>query len=684
MKINKKQKFIIAICTLSIIFSTLACSKKRQPFSSEYDIKRISKKEFTNAKIIKPASTLSKEVKALSGKWHGNWSGVTDSTLIIKEISTKKAKVYYHIEAYQPLKIKEAYLEIEADILNGKQTQIYWEVKDKKEIFKFTLSKNMKILRAGYTQERTISFMAMRKNKSSDNYLNEIDMSHVKIKNQKTGLDKDWYKKAVFMEIYIRGYKDSNGDGIGDIKGLINKLDYLKDLGIGGIWLMPIFTSTDKDHGYAVENYRDIEEDYGTLEDFETLIKEAHKRKIGIILDYVINHSSSSHALFEASKNKKSPYRDWYLWEETDPKGWHVGWRQITQNPWTTTNKNGAYYSVFYSGMPDFNLRNKNVVNFHYNNMKFWLNKGVDGFRFDAVDHLFENKPNGWEKQTENIPFLLKAKKLMDKYSNKFLVCESPNNSWNYARPGLYAFSFKLQSFILGSARSGKPTPRFIEYISKAPLEYMAPFLSNHDAFAGDRTFRLAGSNVDKNKTAAATYLLLPGIPFVYYGEEVGMGQAREIVPDQQLRSPMSWTANEDNAGFTTNDNSYRKPCMNVAEYNVENQINDENSLRNFYKQIINLRNNNNALSMGTFKHIKDVSNPSVFAFVRELKNDKFVVAINYYKKPINAVKINFSDKNKKYNSYFPKNGINLKSNINGEIILNMPKHSVFVWKIED
>ena len=189
---------------------------------------------------------------------------------------------------------------------------------------------------------------------------------------------------GTFMQIYVRGYKDSDGDGKGDLKGLISQLDYLQDLGVQGLWLMPVTQSEDRDHGYAVKNYRSIDTDYGSLADMAQLLMQAHQRGIGVILDHVINHASSQHPLFlNAASSKLNPQRNYFVWQDTLPSAWRV-W---DQNPWHSS-ANGHYFAPFWSGMPDFNWKSAQVKTFHHDNLRFWLNQGVDGFRFDLAPVL--------------------------------------------------------------------------------------------------------------------------------------------------------------------------------------------------------------------------------------------------------------------------------------------------------
>lgn len=241
-----------------------------------------------------------------------------------------------------------------------------------------------------------------------------VDVSSVAAVDPGSVLSANWQKGA-FMEIYVRGYKDSDDDGKGDLKGVIQSLDYLKDLGIKGIWLMPITKSQDADHGYAVSDYRSVETAYGNLADFDELIKQAHTRGIGVILDYVMNHSAAENPLFVNSKaSAGNAYRSWYVWQAQAPSGWNI----YGSNPWKSV-ASGSYFAGFWDQMPDFNLNNQTVIDYHKDNLRFWLNRGADGFRFDAVGNLVENGPSAWENQPQNYPIMGQVSSLLATYSQR-------------------------------------------------------------------------------------------------------------------------------------------------------------------------------------------------------------------------------------------------------------------------
>ena len=453
-----------------------------------------------------------------------------------------------------------------------------------------------------------------------------LDLSNIVVNDVDSGLPIQWADSASFIEIYVRGYQDSDGDGIGDLQGLISRLDYLQALGVKGIWLMPVTQSADNDHGYAVENYRDIESDYGSMPDFEQLLSQAHTRGIAVIIDYVMNHAASTNPLFlDASTTATNDKRDWFVWEEIKP----LGWNTFAGDPWRN-NGNGWYYGIFSSQMPDFNLRNPEVVEFHRNNLRFWLNKGVDGFRFDAVGVLFENGPQNWEDQAENHVLLGDINALVDGYSKRFLVCESPADPVAYANISSCgrAFAFQASGAVLNSARANVVDANFINQLNLANSDSMPLFLSNHDSFAGDRIWNQLNGNEDQMKLAAASYLLSARTPFIYYGEEVGMANAAALSGDHALRTPMSWTSDPNNAGFSTVP-PFRDLSANSTTQNVELEAGDGSSLLNYYDELMTLRNDYPAIGAGAL-NVQSQGGDPLLLLTRSTANECIVTIINY------------------------------------------------------
>lgn len=449
-----------------------------------------------------------------------------------------------------------------------------------------------------------------------------VDVASVAIADPGSTLAPGW-EHGAFMEIYVRGYHDSDGDGIGDLKGLITRLDYLRDLGVKGIWLMPVTRSQDRDHGYAVTDYRNIETAYGSLADFDELLRQAHARGIGVIIDYVINHSAQQHPLFaNASAGAGNAYRDWYLWQNPAPSGWAI----FGMNPWRSA-VGGAYFALFDTSMPDFNFRNPAVLAWHQENLRFWLNRGVDGFRFDAVPHLVENGPSAFENQPESFQLMGQLRNVVSGYRQRYMVCEAASSPLAWAVPGVCgsAFAFGHQADIVNAARGqAGAIAALATYFNSAPAS-MATMISNHDAFAGQRLWDQLGGDVARYRLAAATYLLQPGTPFIYYGEEIGMAGAATLSGDASLRTPMSWSA--DARGFTSGQ-PFRSLSANVAQNNVASQLGDAHSLLAFYKAMLGLRNTLPSIARGSFDAAKVQG--SALGWQRKLGSERTLVAINY------------------------------------------------------
>ncbi len=454
--------------------------------------------------------------------------------------------------------------------------------------------------------------------------LPSFDTSSVASQDPGSALPANW-QSGVFMEIYVRGFKDSDGDGIGDLKGLTQSLDYLKDLGISGIWLMPVSSSQDHDHGYAVTDYRDIETQYGNLADFDELLAQAHARGIGVIVDYVMNHSAAQHPAFVNSKDSAgNAYRNWYLWQSMKPSGWSI----YGNDPWRSANT-GYYFAGFWDQMPDFDLTNAQVVAYHHDSMRFWLNRGVDGFRFDAVGNLVENGPSAWEIQPQNYVLMNDVRRMLDAYARRYMVCEAPADPIGFASSTgcASAFAFGHNNDIVNAAKGSPSAVKAVaDYFLTAPST-MATMVSNHDAFAGQRLFDQVNGNIAQYKLAAATYLLQPGTPFIYYGEEIGMAGAASLTGDWKLRTPMSWTSNTSNAGFTTGT-PFRAVSANVAANNVAAQSADADSLLAHYKALIALRKSYPSLALGSYESPN--ASGSVMSYQRELGSERTLVVINY------------------------------------------------------
>ena len=458
-----------------------------------------------------------------------------------------------------------------------------------------------------------------------------VDVSAVAAADPGSTLPAGWQNGA-FMEIFVRSYQDSDGDGVGDLRGLTSRLDYLKDLGVRGLWLMPVTASQDRDHGYAVKDYRAIEPQYGTLADFDELLREAHARGIGVVIDYVINHSAAENPLFQNARRASSnPYRDWYLWQGLKPSGWSI----YGNDPWRGSVGNW-YFAPFWDQMPDWNLTNPAVVAYHHDNLRFWLNRGTDGFRFDAVGNLVENGPGAWENQPQNSTVLQGARTLMNGYAQRFLVCEGPSAPFRYTGDCGSAFAFNNTANLIAAAKGdAAAVQRAADYWKSAPAG-MSTMLSNHDSFAGERAFNqfnptagsttLSPTQLAQYKLAAATYLLQPGTPFIYYGEEIGMARGTQS-GDAGLRTPMSWSNTTGTAGFTSGT-PYRSLSTNYTAFNAAAQQADPNSLLAHYQAMLALRNGFPSIAAGSYENA--TASGTVMSFQRALGDERTVVVINY------------------------------------------------------
>jgi alpha-amylase len=447
-----------------------------------------------------------------------------------------------------------------------------------------------------------------------------------------------WWNETVFYEIFVRSFYDSDGDGIGDFNGLTQKLDYLNDgnpetdddLGITGIWLMPIHDSPSY-HGYDVVDYRSIHPDYGTMEDFENFLAAAHDRGIKVIIDYVMNHSSNQHPWFlDAISGPDAEKRDWYRWSATNPN--------IT-GPWGQTvwhnTPTGYYYGLFWGGMPDLNYENEAVKAEMFDAADFWLSEvGVDGFRLDAVKYMFEN--GNQLENTEETYQLWQDFRTFYKSANPdaFAVGEAWTSTAQvvpYVEEERldYCFEFDLAGTILGMVNTGgnvEPLRQKIQEVYNVyPHLQWGSFLTNHDQ---DRVKDALGNNLAKNRTAAAIYLTLPGVPYLYYGEEIGMNGTK---PDPNIRRPMQWTSGA-NAGFSPTT-PWHPLNGNYSSYNVADMQAEETSLWHWYQKLIKVRNGEPALQTGDYTSLI-TNKPEVLCFLRRNDSGFVVVMINNSDQP--------------------------------------------------
>ncbi|MBI3349972.1 MAG: DUF3459 domain-containing protein [Burkholderiales bacterium] len=473
----------------------------------------------------------------------------------------------------------------------------------------------------------------------------QIDTRPVPPQPRASTLPANW-QHGVFMEVFVRGYQDSDGDGIGDLRGLTKRLDYLQKLGVSGLWLMPITASSDHDHGYATTDYRGIEPQYGTLADFDVLIREAHKRGIGIVMDYVINHASYQFPPFQqALADRNSPWRSWFVWNPEPGPGWDIWgkypWYDGATKPWDWTGerkdlppiKPGSpdiFFGTFGPHMPDFNLRNPVVVQYHEDSLRFWLNRGLDGYRLDAVPHLIENNAKDWNDQPESRVLTKHFQDLIKSYPGRYVVCEATAEPIAYGDPGLCggAFAFNQNYEIVKAAKGDATAVHKMADYYRTMSPTMATFLHNHDIFTGQRLWDQLHGDEARYRLAAASYLLLPGTPFIYYGEEVGQAGI-DGKGDDPLRSPMSWTPA---GGFSTSDKPFRPLSLNRSRHNAETQTREAGSLFNFYRELIALRRASPALTLGRYE--ADRVEGKLWTFQRVQGAERMLVAINYGDEP--------------------------------------------------
>lgn len=453
-----------------------------------------------------------------------------------------------------------------------------------------------------------------------------------------------WKHGAVCYEIFVRSFYDSDGDGIGDLNGLIQKLDYINDgdpnsrhdLEAQCIWLMPVAQSPSY-HGYDVTDYYHVERDYGTNDDLKRLVAEAHRRGIRVLVDLVLNHASAEHPYFkDALLNPDSPYRDWFIWSPTHPG---------VKNPWGGDNwhrspvREEYYYGFFWSGMPDLNYKTPAVLEEAKKIATFWLEElGVDGFRLDAVKHLVEQDEG---RIVEHVPathsvlreFADHVRRVAPEAFTIGEVWDSIGAMLAYYPDQLDAyFAFEASEAIVESVRSGSADGLlgpFLRLQRELPADRWSPFLRNHDQ---TRTLTALGGSVAKAKVAATLLLTLPGLPFVYYGEEIGMTGDK---PDPRLRTPMHWNVGSA-AGFT--DGVAWEPLQpDSLTANVEVQTADPNSLLSLYRRLIHLRAEHPAVGAGELVPLTASSN-AVTAYVRRAGAQAVLVVANLGEEPLTGV----------------------------------------------
>ncbi|MBB6170391.1 maltose alpha-D-glucosyltransferase/alpha-amylase [Nocardiopsis mwathae] len=502
--------------------------------------------------------------------------------------------------------------------------------------------------------------------------------------SHETPRDPYWYKRAVFYEVLARGFYDSNGDGTGDLRGLVEKLDYLEWLGIDCIWLLPLYESPLRDGGYDISDYMKILPEFGKIADFVELVEQAHRRGIRVITDLVMNHTSDQHPWFQASRSDPDgPYGDFYVWSDdtdryTDAR---IIFVDTEQSNWTYDEQRGQYYwHRFFSHQPDLNFENPAVQEAILEVLRFWLDLGIDGFRLDAVPYLYEREGTNCENLKETHEFLKRVRSEVDRlYPDRVLLSEA--NQWPADVVDYFGdfesggdechmnFHFPLMPRMFMAVRREQRYP-ISEILAQTPPIprncQWAIFLRNHDEltlemvtdeerdymyaeYAKDPRMR---ANVgirrrlaplldnDRNQIELFTALLLslPGSPVLYYGDEIGMGDNIWLGDRDAVRTPMQWTSDR-NAGFSRCDPArlylplILDPIHGYQALNVEAQRDDPGSLLNWTRKMIQIRKRHPVFGTGDFAELH-ANNPSVFAFVREYGDDRMLCVNNLSRFP--------------------------------------------------
>ncbi|HEY5332631.1 MAG TPA: maltose alpha-D-glucosyltransferase [Solirubrobacterales bacterium] len=517
-----------------------------------------------------------------------------------------------------------------------------------------------------------------------------------------------WYKTAVFYEVYVRGFFDGDGDGMGDFRGLIEKLDYLQWLGVDCVWLLPMYPSPLLDGGYDISAFDSIHPDYGTLAEFERFIGEAHQRGIRVIADLVMNHTSSAHAWFqEARSDPSSPKRDWYVWSD-DPNKYsevRIIFVDTEKSNWTWDPQAGAYYwHRFFSHQPDLNFDNPEVQEAMLDTLRFWLDRGLDGFRLDAVPYLIERDGTNCENLEETHAYLKRVRAEVDRnYPDRVLLAEA--NQWpaevvDYFGDGdecQMAFHFPVMPRLFMALRREDATP-IVEILEQTPEIpdscQWGLFLRNHDEltlemvteeereymyaeYAMDpraklnigirrRLAPLLDNGRDEIELMTAILFSLPGSPILYYGDEIGMGDNVYLGDRDGVRTPMQWTGDR-NGGFSTGDFAqiYAPPSMDpVYGYqavNVEAQLRTPTSQLRWMRRFIALRKEHPVFGLGEHRSLTP-QNARIFAHVRSYEAD-VILCVHNLARSAQAVELDLSDYEGRYpeemfgRSRFPRIG---------------------------
>jgi maltose alpha-D-glucosyltransferase / alpha-amylase len=494
-----------------------------------------------------------------------------------------------------------------------------------------------------------------------------------------------WYKDAVIYQVHVRAFRDSNGDGNGDFRGLAEELDYLQELGINVIWLMPFFPSPLRDDGYDISDYRSVNPAYGTIEDFQAFLNAAHKRDIRVIIEMVLNHTSDQHPWFQESRSSRTnPRRDWYVWSDTDTK--YKGTRiifldtELSNWAWDPVSKQ-YYWHRFFSHQPDLNYDSPQVREEMWQVMKFWLEMGVDAFRLDAVPYLVEREGTNCENlpETHNVIKEFRAR-LDEEYPGRMLLAEAnqwPSDLHSYFGNGdefHMAFHFPLmpRMFMALKLEDRKPVTEILKQTPEIPENCQwCLFLRNHDEltlemvtdmerdymydeYAKEKSMRLNLGirrrlapllDNDRRRIELMNGLLmsLPGTPIIYYGDEIGMGDNVNLGDRHGVRTPMQWDGGW-NGGFSTADpEALYSPLMLNPVYgypaiNVHSQQRFEHSLLSWMKRLIQVRKATPTLGRGSIQFLYP-ANHRVLAYTRRWGKET-ILAVNNLSSKAQAVEL--------------------------------------------
>ncbi|MGH7860020.1 MAG: maltose alpha-D-glucosyltransferase, partial [Candidatus Binatia bacterium] len=498
-----------------------------------------------------------------------------------------------------------------------------------------------------------------------------------------------WYKDVIIYQVHVKGFRDSNRDGFGDFPGLVEKLPYLEALGVDCLWLLPFYPSPLRDDGYDISEYTSINPAYGTLEDFQRVVNEAHARGIRIITELVVNHTSDQHPWFQAARKAPpgSPEREIYVWSDTDEKykGARIIFTDTETSNWSWDPVAKAYYwHRFFSHQPDLNYDNPQVLEEILKVMKFWFDMGVDGMRLDAVPYLVEREGTTCENLPETHAILKRMRRWLDEnYADRMLLAEA--NQWpTDVRPYFgdgdechMAFHFPLMPRMFMALRKEDRTP-IVEILTQTPplpptCEW-AIFLRNHDEltlemvtsderdymyreYATDRQMRLnigirrrlaplMGGGRRQIELMNALLLSMPGTPIIYYGDEMGMGDNIWIGDRNGVRTPMQWTGDR-NAGFSEADTARLylpvsvDPVYGFQSVNVEAQERSGSSLLSWMRRLIRIRRRHRGFQHGSFEVLRP-SNLAIFPFLRETE-EEVLLAVNNLSRFPQAVELDLS-----------------------------------------